>query len=311
MPSMTFIFRRLLGMIPVLLGTTAIIFVAVYALPGDPVQTLAGPGQTIPPAVADAIRAQHRLDDPLVVQYVTYVGRLFQGDFGTDLRGQSVGAVIAASWPVTLKLALTTWVMAGVIGVTLGLLAAVRAGGALDNAVLFCTTLVMGVPYFVLAYLGQMVFAVDLQWLPATGLSGGWPLAYLLPASALASFLIPEIARVTRASVLENLSADYVDTAISKGLPRRTVMVRHVLRNSLIPVTSLLGLSLGGLLGGSILIEGIFNVPGLGFAIFNGINQQNGATVVGVGSLMVLIFLTLNLIVDILYGVLDPRIRLD
>lgn len=310
MPSARFVFRRILAMIPVLLGTTAIIFFAVYALPGDPVQAIAGPGQTVSPAVAEAIRAQHRLDDPLFTQYLHYLGRLAQGDFGTDLRGQEVGAVIAASWPVTLQLALTTWVIAGVLGVSLGTLAALRAGGAIDTAVLFCTTLIMGVPYFVLAYVGQMVFAVELQWLPASGTSAGWPLAYLLPASALAAFLIPEVARLTRASVLENLHADFVDTAISKGLTHRTVVVRHVLRTSLIPVTSLLGLSLGYLLGGSILIEGIFNLPGLGFAIFNGISQQNGATVVGVGTLLVLIFLVLNLIVDLLYGLLDPRIRL-
>jgi len=172
------------------------------------------------------------------------------------------------------------------------------------------TTLVLGVPYFVLAYIAQIFFAVKLKWLPANGVVDGWPLSYVLPASCLAVFIIPELARLTRTSVLENLNADYVDTATAKGLSRRTVIGRHVLRNSLIPVTSVLGISLGYLISGSILIEGIFNVPGLGNAIFIGIAQHNGATVVGIGTLLVLVFLLVSLLVDIAYGLLDPRIRL-
>ncbi len=305
-----YILRRVLYMIPVLLGTTFLIFLAVFALPGDPVQAIAGPGQPVPPAVRAALVAKYHLDDPLLAQYFHYMGRLLTGDFGVDLNQRSVGDVIAASWPVSVKLALTAWVLGGVIGVSLGTLAGIKAGGVLDTVVLAGTTLILGVPYFVLAYIGKVVFAVKLGILPPSGISEGWPRSYILPAAMLAIFLIPETARLTRASVLGNLRADFVDTAVAKGLGRRTVVVRHVLRNSLLPVVSALGLSLGYLIGGSILIEGIFNMPGLGYAVNTGIAQHNGAIVVGVSTLLVLVFLIINLIVDVLYGVLDPRIRL-
>ena len=306
-----YVLRRVLYMIPVLLGTTFLIFLAVYALPGDPVQSLVGPGQPVPPVLRAAITEKYGLDDPIIVQYLRYMGRLLTGDFGVDLNQREVGDVIAASWPVSVKLALTAWFIGGVVGVLLGTLAGIRSGGVFDTAVLAGTTLILGVPYFVLAYVLKVVFAVQLGWLPPSGISGGWPTSYLLPAICLAIFLIPEVTRLTRASVLGNLNADFVDTAVAKGLTPRTVVVRHVLRNSLLPVVSVLGVSLGALIGGSILIEGIFNMPGLGYAVFNGIAQHNGAIVVGIGTLMTLVYLILNLIVDVLYGVIDPRIRLE
>jgi ABC-type dipeptide/oligopeptide/nickel transport system permease component len=305
-----YILRRIAGMVPVLLGTTFLIFLAVYALPGDPVQAIAGPGQPIPPATAEIIRAQYHLDDPLIVQYLQYMKRLLTGDFGTDLNGQSVGAVISASWPVTLKLALTAWVAAGVIGVALGTFSGIRSGGVIDNGTLVLTTIMLGVPYFVIAYVAKVVFAVKWKVLPPSGVAEGWPLSYILPGAVLAIFLIPEIARLTRASVMDNLRSDFVDTAVAKGLDRRTVVGRHVLRASLLPVVSSLGLSLGYMLSGAVLIEGIFNLPGLGYAMFRGINQHSGPTVVGIGTLMIMLFLLISLAVDVLYGVLDPRIRL-
>ena len=305
-----YLLRRILYMIPVLFGTTFLIFVSVYALPGDPVQAIAGPGQPVPAAVRAALVAKYHLDDPLFTQYFRYMGRLLSGDFGIDLNQRNVGDVIAASWPVTAKLGLTAWVIGGLIGVTVGTLAGIRAGGFLDTAVLGGTTLILGVPYFVLAYVAKVLFAVKWHLLPPSGIAAGWPRSYILPGAVLAIFLIPEVARLTRASVLGNLRSEFVDTAVAKGMGRGTVVVRHVLRNSLLPVVSALGYSLGYLISGSVLIEGIFNMPGLGFAIFAGINQHNGATVVGIGTLLILVFLVINLIVDLLYGVLDPRIRL-
>jgi ABC-type dipeptide/oligopeptide/nickel transport system permease component len=168
----------------------------------------------------------------------------------------------------------------------------------------------MGVPFFVIAYVAQIVFGVDLGWLPVAGADAGWPVGYLLPAAVLALFGLPQVVRVTRADVLHNLRADFVPTAIAKGMPARRVVGRHVLRNSLIPVVSLLGVSLGYLLSGTVLIEGIFNLPGLGYLIFTAIPQHNGPVVVGVGTLLVIVFLLINLVVDLLYGILDPRIRL-
>ncbi|MEW1779497.1 ABC transporter permease [Streptomyces sp. NPDC086777] len=305
-----YLLYRALSTIPVLLGTTLVIYAAVYALPGDPVQTLAGPGTVVSDSMANAIREHYHLGDPFLVQYGHYLLGLFQGDFGVDLNGNQVASVIAGSWPVTMKLALTTWVIMAVMGVGLGVLAALRAGKIIDFLVLGGSTLVLGVPYFITAYVAQIVFGVKLGWLPVSGVTDGWPLSYLVPASCLALFGLPEVARLTRASVLETMRSSFVDTAVAKGLGRRRIMLAHVLRNSLIPVTSMLGVNLGYLLSGTILIEGIFNLPGLGFQIYQGIQLHNGPVVVGISTLLVLVFLLVNLAVDLLYGVLNPRIDL-
>lgn len=306
-----YIARRIALMVPVVLGTTFILYAAVYALPGDPVQALVGPNQEPSASFEREITERYHLDQPLVVQYWYYMTGLLRGDLGVDLNGVPVSEITATSWPVTLKLALTTWVIEAVFGVLLGTWAAVRRGRAADMLVLGGTTLILGIPYFVTAYVAQIVLGVKLGWLPVAGTEDGWPISYALPAVMLALIGIPTAARLTRASVLENLDADYVDTAIAKGLSPRVVVARHVLRNSLIPVVSLLGLSLGYLLSGTVLIEGIFNLPGLGYQIFQGIQLHNAPVVVGISTLLVLVFLVVNLVVDILYGVLDPRIRLE
>jgi oligopeptide transport system permease protein len=305
-----YLLHRVLMMIPVLLGTTFVIYAAVYALPGDPVQSLAGPGMVVPESVAHAIRERYHLDDPFLVQYGDYLLGLAHGNFGVDLSDTSVSSIISASWPVTVQLALTTWVLEGVAGIALGVLSAVKEGRFTDFAILGGSTLVLGVPYFITAYIAQIVFGVKLGWLPVSGITDGWPLSYLVPAACLALFGLPEIARLTRAGVLETMNAGFVDTAVAKGIGRRRILLRHVLRNSLVPVVSMLGVNLGYLLSGTILIEGIFNLPGLGYQIFHGVQQHNGPVVVGISTLLVLAFLCVNLVVDVLYGVLNPRIRL-
>jgi oligopeptide transport system permease protein len=303
--------RRLLVSVPVLIGTTFIIYVAVYALPGDPIQALAGPNRVVSASVAQALRERYHLDQPLLVQYGHYLQGLLSGDLGDSFSGRRVSEIIAASWPVTVQLGLTAWVFMSVAGVLAGTAAGVRHGKLTDLAVLAGTTVMMGVPFFVVAYVAQIVVGVNLGWLPVSGTDAGWPMAYILPGLVLALYGLPQVARLTRTSVLDNLAADHVDTAIAKGLPRRLVIARHVVRNSLIPVVSLLGVSLGYLLSGTVLIEGIFNLPGLGYQIFTAIPQHDGPVVVGVGTLLVLVFLLVNLLVDLLYGLLDPRIRLD
>ena len=306
-----FILRRVLLMVPVLLGTTFLIFAAVFALPGDPIVALAGPNQTISESVANAIRAEHHLDDPLLVQYWHYLTGLLTGDFGIDLNGNEVSSIIAASWPVTVKLALTTWIIESVLGVVLGTVSAVRQGKTVDKMMLGFTTLVLGLPYFVIAYVAQIFIGVELQLLPVSGIADGWPSSYILPALILAMLGLPGIVRLTRGSVLDNMHADHIDTAVAKGLPRGLIVRRHILRNSMVPVVSLLGVGLGNLLGGAILIEGIFNLPGIGYQVFIGIQQNNGPVVVGICALIVLVFLASSLIVDIIYGMLDPRIRVQ
>ncbi|WP_240778002.1 ABC transporter permease [Nonomuraea basaltis] len=302
--------HRLLMAVPVLLGTTFIIYVAVYALPGDPIQALAGPNRVLSPSVEQALRERFHLGEPLLVQYGLYLKGLLSGDLGTSFTGRPVSEVIGASWPVTFQLGLTAWLFMAIAGVLLGTVAGLRRGRLADAAVLGGTTVVMGVPFFVVAYVAQIVLGVDLGWLPVSGTEAGWPLAYVMPGLVLALYGLPQVVRLTRTSVLDNLGAGHVDTATAKGLPRRAVVTRHVVRNSLIPVVSLLGVSLGYLLSGTVLIEGIFNLPGLGYQIFTAIPQHDGPVVVGVGTLLVLVFLLVNLLVDLLYGILDPRIRL-
>jgi oligopeptide transport system permease protein len=306
-----FVLRRVVGMIPLLVGATFVIFAAVYALPGDPIRAIAGPTAEISPATRAALTEEYHLDDPLLVQYGYYLSGVLRGDLGVDLRDRPVFELVESAWPVTLQLGLTAWALMAVLGVGLGAVAAMRRGGLVDWGVLGLTTLIVGVPYFVVAYVLQIVVGVQLGWLPSSGVRDGWPVSYLLPAVCLALFGVPELARLTRTSIIENRSADFVDTAVAKGLPPRLVMLRHILRNSLVPVVSVLGLALGFLMSGAILVEGIFNVPGLGFTLFTGIRQQNGPVVVGISTLMVFIFLALNLVVDIVCGLLDPRISLD
>ena len=302
--------RRILQIIPVFIGTTFLIFAMVWALPGDPIRALSG-DKPPPPAVYEQLRQEYNLDDPLIIQYLKYMAGLFQGDFGTSFRGQEVADIMAQAWPVTLKLALTAFFFEIVIGLTAGIMAGLRKGRFIDNLVLVTTTLVVSIPIFVLGFTAQLVFGVKLGWFPIAGVQNGWPTDYILPGLVLASVALAYLARLTRTSLVENLRSDYVRTAIAKGLPRRRVVGRHTLRNSLIPVVTLLGVDLGQLMSGAIVTEGIFNLPGIGQAIFRAVGNREGTIVVGISTALVLIFLFANLIVDILYGFLDPRIRYE
>lgn len=309
LPMGRYVLKRTLLMIPVAVGATFLIFAVVFALPGDPITALAGGQHVIAPSVVDALRERYHLNDPLPLQYVKYVGGLLHGDLGEDFNGRAVSSIIAQAWPTTAKLALTAFVIEVAVGIPLGIWAGLRRGRMVDAGVLAGTTLVFAVPIFVIGYTFQILFGINLGWFPVAGVSDGWPVSYLLPALVLGLFGLATTARLTRTSLVETLSAGYVRTALAKGLPRRRIIVKHALRNSLIPVVTYLGIEFGGLLGGAVLIEGIFNIPGMGFEIFNAIKQQNGPAVVGISTLLVLIFLVVNLLVDLLYGLLDPRIR--
>jgi oligopeptide transport system permease protein len=305
-----YVARRILQIIPVFIGTTFLLFTMVWALPGDPIRALSG-DKPPPPAVYEQLREQYNLDDPLIIQYLKYMAGLLQGDFGTSFRGREVSDIMAEAWPVTLKLALTAFVFEIVIGLTAGILAGLRKGRFIDNLVLVSTTLVVSIPIFVLGFTAQLVFGVKLGWFPIAGVQNGWPTDYILPGLVLASVALAYLARLTRTSLVENLRSDYVRTAIAKGLPRRRVVGRHTLRNSLIPVVTLLGVDLGNLMSGAIVTEGIFNLPGIGQQIFRAIGNREGTIVVGISTALVLVFLFANLIVDVLYGLLDPRIRYE
>jgi oligopeptide transport system permease protein len=302
--------RRILQMVPVLIGTTFLIYALVFALPGDPIRRLAGE-KPLPPAAYQTLRHRYNLDQPLIVQYGKYLLGLFRGDFGETVNGQSVGALIAESWQVTARLALTAWLFLAIAGVALGVWAGLRKGGVVDTTVLGATTLVIAIPLFVLGYSAQLLLGLKLGLFPTAGADDGWPMSYLLPGMVLGSIHLAYVARLMRTSLAENRRADYVRTAVAKGLPWRRVVVRHTLRNSLIPVVTYLGTQFGELMTGSVIVEGIFNLPGLGYQVFVGIQDKEGSTVVGIVTFFVLVYLAANLVVDLLYGVLDPRIRYE
>ncbi|HJX42883.1 MAG TPA: ABC transporter permease [Geodermatophilus sp.] len=304
-----YVARRLLLTIPVLLGASFLIFAMVYALPGDPIRALGG-DRPLSPAVIAELRERFNLNDPLYIQYWEYLKGLFQGDLGTDFRGRPVLDTIERTLPVTVQLAIVAILFETVIGLVAGVLAGIRRNSYFDNLVLVSTTLIVSIPILVLAFFAQLLFGLRLDWFPIAGTNDGL-YSYVLPGLVLASGSLAYVARLTRTSLTENLRADYVRTARAKGLPNRTVIVRHTLRNSLIPVVTFIGADIGSLLGGAIVTETVFNLPGIGREVFNSIRSQEGAVVVGIVTLMVFFFIFFNLVVDVLYAVLDPRIRYD
>ncbi|MCW2699148.1 MAG: binding-protein-dependent transport system inner rane component [Blastococcus sp.] len=304
-----YVARRLLLTIPVLIGASFLIFAMVYALPGDPIRALAG-DRPLSAAVEAQLKAQFHLNDPLLVQYGKYVGNLTHLDLGTDFHQRPVLEIITNRLPVTAKLTLVAVLLEAAIGLTAGVLAGIRRNGYFDNVVLVSTTLIISIPILVLAFVSQYVFGLKFGWFPIAGIQQGW-YSYLLPGLVLASGSLAYVARLTRTSIAENMRADYVRTARAKGLPNRTVIIRHTLRNSLIPVITFIGADVGALLGGAIVTEAVFNIPGIGRAVFDAVRGQEGAVVVGIVTLMVFFFIFFNLVVDVLYAVLDPRIRYD
>ena len=304
-----FVARRLLLTIPVLIGASFLIFAMVYALPGDPIRALAG-DRPLSPAVQAQLTDEYNLDDPLWLQYGEYVAGLLQGDFGTDFSGNPVSETIEQRLPVTAKLALSAVIFEAVIGLTAGILAGIRRGSWFDNVVLISTTLIVSVPVFVLGFIAQYLFGLKWGLFPTSGISDGW-YSYVLPGLVLASLSLAYVARLTRTSLADNLRSDYVRTAKAKGLKPSTVIGKHALRNSLIPVVTYIGADIGALMGGAIVTESIFNLPGLGRAVYDAVLRQEGAVVVGIVTLFVFFYIFFNLLVDVLYALLDPRIRYD
>jgi len=299
--------HRLLQVVPVFFGATFLIFVLVYAVPGDPIDALAG-DRPVPPAVRAELRHRYHLDDPLLVRYGKYLRGLAHGDFGTTFSGRPVSDIMKQRFPVTIRLAVLAFLFEAVVGLAAGVLAGLRRRSFLDSLVLVSTTVVVAIPVFVLGYCAQLLLGKRLGWFPVVGIREGWR-SYFLPAIVLGSLSLCYVARLARASLVEAMRADYVRTARAKGLPERRVVGVHALRNSLIPVVTFLGVDLGSLMAGAIVTEGIFNLPGIGQATFTAIHTQEYATVVGIVTALVLIFILANLLVDVLYAVLDPRIR--
>ncbi|MFB6819774.1 ABC transporter permease [Streptomyces sp. NPDC056347] len=303
-----YVARRLLQMIPVFIGTTLIIFLMVHILPGDPIRAMWGDKAADPAQVA-SLRHEFGLDQPLWKQYIDYMGNLFQGDFGKTFGGRQVIDEMSESFPVTLRLTAVAMIIEIIVGIGLGAWAGLRAGKAADTGVLIFTLIVISIPVFVLGFLARFVLADQLGWV-APNVQDSTDYAQLfLPGFVLAMLSMAYVARLTRTTFAENLRADYMRTAMAKGLPRRRIIGVHLLRNSLIPVVTFLGTDIGGFIGGAVVTEGIFNVQGVGNLLFKALQQREGSTIVGVVTVFVLVILVINLLVDLLYAVLDPRIR--
>jgi oligopeptide transport system permease protein len=306
----TYIARRLLQMIPVVIGATFLIYAMVFSLPGDPTAGKCGE-RACPPAYIAQFEKKYNLNDPLPIQYVKYMGKVVQGDLGESQYERPVREELAERYTVTVKLGAMALAIEALIGILAGVLAGLRKGGFMDSLVLVSTLFVISIPIFVTGRVLQMYVGVRWGIFPVTVGFEAPPYDLLLPAMVLASTSVAYLARLMRTNLAENLRADYVRTANAKGLAPTRVVGIHTLRNSMIPVITFLGYDFGALLGGAIITEGIFNIQGVGGYIFQGINRRDGMAVVGAVTALVLIYLLANLIVDLLYGVLDPRISHD
>ena len=313
---LAFTLRRLVQSIPVVILSTIAVFLLLHLVPGDPALAVAGSDAREDTLVA--IRHEMGLDQPLPVQYVRWIGRVLQGDLGRSYTTRlSVAEQIALRIPATLELALAGIVIALLISIPTGVLAAVRERSAADWLISSFNAFAIAIPNFWFGILMILLFALALGWLPASGRGDysreplkAWTFL-LLPAITLALNQAAILSRFVKSSVLEVLHDDYVRTARAKGLRERLVIQRHVLTNALVPVATVLGIQFGRLLGGAIVVESVFSWPGVGRLILQSIGSRDYTTVQGVLLLLVLAFVVVNLLTDLTYGLLDPRIRLS
>lgn len=302
-----FILRRLLLTVPVILGVSIAAFLMSHLVPGDPVSVMLGETAT----AEDAARLREELgfNDPLVVQYLRYVGNAVQGDLGTSIRsGQPVMNEILERFPSTLQLTLVAVVVAATVGIPLGTIAAVRGAGWMDTLVMGFAMIGISMPTFWSGILLILLFSLTLGWFPVTGSGLS---ALVLPAIALGAPSAAVLARMTRSSVLEVSQLDFVQTARAKGLRERMVVYSHVLRNAMIPVLTIIGLQFGGLLSGSVIVESVFTRPGLGRYAVTAIQSRDFPQIQGIVIFVAFIYVFVNLAIDILYSIIDPRIRIS
>lgn len=303
--------RRFLHMGFVLIGASMVLFVCLFVIPGDPLQTVQGEGRPLDPATRATLAERYHLDQSLPRQYVHYVARLARADLGESFRfRRPVNEVLRHKIVNTAKLAVAALLVEILVGAVAGVVAALFRSSFLDVLVTVSTTAAIGVPVFVVGLLLQDVFAVRLDWLPLQGSREGLR-SLVLPAVTLGAVHSAMVARLTRASLLDVLGSDYVRTAAAKGLSSRAVILKHALRTSLLPILTYLGAGFGGLLGGAAIVETIFNWDGVGLAMVTAISSQDNPIVIGVVTYAVVVFVLVNLIVDLAYALLDPRITLS
>lgn len=326
--------KRLLGLVPILLGVSVLVFFLVRMVPGDPAKVIAG--ERASPAVLDEIRRVHGLDQPLPVQYGRFLGRLAHGDLGTSvLTQQPVTREIADRFPATIELTLAAMSLAALAGVALGIFAALRPGSLFDVGTMSLALLGVSVPVFCLGYLliltlgdhlpyaGRLDEHLRAGFQPRTGfylaeavLTGHWAAAkncalhLLLPACALATVPLAVIARITRSAMLDVLGQDFIRTAKAKGVSRAAVVLKHALRNAMVPIVTVMGVQTGYLLGGAVLTETVFSWPGMGHFVVGAIGQRDYPVIQGGVLLFSAVFVLVNALVDVLYAKLDPRVKL-
>jgi len=305
-----YVLRRLLQLVPVFVGTTFLIYILVWAVPGNPFTGMCGE-RPCPPEFVAAMTEKYNLDDSVVVQYLKYMGTLLSGDFGQTYAEQPVSELISNAAPVSLRLALVAVVIEAIIGITAGVLTGLRGRGFLDNLVLVSTLVLIAIPTFVIGFVAQIVLGFQLEILNPTVSSDATWGELIVPGFVLGSLSMAYVSRLTRTSIAENKRADYMRTALAKGQPKRRIVGVHLLRNSAIPVITFLGTDIGNLMGGAIVTEGIFDIHGVGRLVYDGILDKQGAIVVGVVVVLVVVFLLVNLFIDLLYAVIDPRIRYE
>jgi peptide/nickel transport system permease protein len=303
----TYILRRLLLAIPTVVGVVTVVFLALRVIPGDPAVLVAGLEAS--PAQVEETRRRLGIDQGLLVQYVRYMAAVLRGDLGeSSVTAQPVLVEIAARLPYTLQLTVVATIVSASVGVVLGSMAAARRNSLLDLGISSIAAMGISMPVYWLGLMLIIVFAVNLQWLPAGG--SREPTSLVLPSLTLAAFSTGLTARMTRAAVLEELGQDYVRTARAKGLSFRRQLFGHALRNALLPVMTVIGLQFGQLLGGAVLTETVFSWPGIGRLLVNSIFNRDYNVVQGIVLLFAVGFVVVNLLVDLAYGVADPRIRL-
>jgi peptide/nickel transport system permease protein len=297
----------LLALIPVLIGVSMLVFASLYLTPGDPLSAILGEA-VVSKEQMDLLRAQYGFDDPVYVQYLRFAGRAIQGDLGRSLRyNQPVLQQIRDQLPATVQLTLAAMAFAVLLGVSLGVLAAIYHNTWVDFGAMLLALAGISIPTFWSGLILLLVFALELGWLPATG-TEGWQ-RLLMPAFALGYGAAAIIARLTRSSMLEVLRQSYVTTAHAKGLPRHVVILRHTLKNALIPVITIVGLQFGNLLAGAVVVETVFSRQGIGRLLVDAILSKDFPTVQGTVLLVAVIYVVINLMVDLSYAVVDPRIR--
>ncbi len=304
---LTYIVKRSLATVPTLIGATTLIFFLIRVLPGDPVHLLAG--EQTSPEIIERLRSEFGLDKPIYIQYLLYLKSVFTLDFGTSYRTYTpVISEILSRFPNTVILALTAMAISVFVGIAFGIIMALRAGTLLDKALLVFTSIYVSMPVFWLGLILIYIFAVQLKLLPAGGI--GTPAHVILPSIALSHTPLSYIARITRTSMLEAMSQEHFRMTIARGLPIRIVILNHAVRNSLINIVTVIGYFVGVLLGGAVVTETVFAYPGIGRLLIESIAARDYTMVQGVVIFITFIFIFVNLIVDIAYRIIDPRVRL-